>query len=80
AGVHLYSEAGDVLYATRQLLAVHTLTGGRRQLRLPQKVETVYDLFGERAVADGVSHFEVDLPRRSTSLFYTGDAALLGEL
>lgn len=79
AGVHLYSEAGDVLYAAPQLLAVHTLTGGRRLLRLPQRVETVYDLFEERPVAEGASQFEVDLPPRSTSLFYTGEAALLRE-
>jgi hypothetical protein len=43
-------------------------------------VETVFDLFTERTVAEGVSQFEVDLPPRSTSLYFTGDAALLAQL
>ena len=30
AGVHIYSDAGDVLYANRSLVGVHTLSGGRR--------------------------------------------------
>src|SRR4030042_2755779 len=32
ARVHIYSDAGDVLYASRQLLGVHTVGGGNRQL------------------------------------------------
>ena len=77
AGVHLYSEAGDVLYAIRQLLSVHTLSGGTRTFRLPAAVETVYDLFAEQTVADGVDTFEVELPPRSTTLFYTGQKSLV---
>ena len=80
AGVHLYSEAGDVLYAIRQLLCVHTLSGGPRTLHLSRTVEVVHDLFENRRVAEGVDTFEVDLPPRSTSLFYTGDAELLKKL
>ncbi len=45
AGVHLYSEDGDVLYATPELLSVHTVSGGKRTFRLPGQVEIVYDLF-----------------------------------
>jgi len=47
---------------------------------LPQQVETVYDLFEECVIAEKVADFEVELPPRSTSLFYTGDSALLKEL
>ena len=36
AGVHLYSEAGDVVYASRGLLAVHYASSGRRTLRIPR--------------------------------------------
>ncbi len=80
AGVHLYSEAGDVLYAIRQLLAVHTLSGGPRRFRLPARVETVFDLFERRVVAGGVDVFEVDLAPRSSSLYYTGPAGPLAAL
>ncbi len=80
AGVHLYSEAGDVLYAIRQLLAVHTLSGGPRRFSLPARVETVFDLFERRVVAEGVDSFEVDLPPRSTTLYYTGSSGPIAAL
>jgi hypothetical protein len=80
AGVHLYSEAGDVLYAARQLLAVHTVGGGSRQLRLPQRAEVVYDLFAGTEVAADCDAFEVDLPKASTTLWFTGERALLERL
>jgi hypothetical protein len=80
AGVHLYSEAGDVLYATRQLLAVHTVAGGERAFSLPAKAEVVYDLFAEQAVARRAAHFQVGLEPVSTALYYTGPEALLQEL
>ena len=80
AGVHLHSEAGDVLYAIRQLLAVHTLSGGPRRFRLPAPVETVFDLFERRVVAEDADAFEVDLAPRSTNLYYTGSSAPLASL
>ncbi len=73
AGVHIYSDAGDVLQATRQLLGVHTTGGGRRSFRLPRRVEVVHDLLTDRTVARDTAEFEVDLPRASTSLFFTGE-------
>jgi hypothetical protein len=76
AGVHLYSEDGDVLYATRELLSVHTVGGGKRTLRLPRTVEVVYDLFGKKEIARNVQQFEVELAPASTSLFFTGEVSL----
>jgi hypothetical protein len=72
AGVHLYSEAGDVLYATKDLLAVHTAAGGERDFRLPKKVEQVFELFTEKEVASNTDHFHVRLPQSTTVLYYTG--------
>ena len=80
AGVHLYSEAGDVLYATPQLLGVHTVGGGERTFRLPVKVDVVYDLFERKMVARDVDEFPVILPPASTVLYYTGEAGLLTAL
>ena len=80
AGVHLYSEDGDVLYANRQLIAVHTIRGGERTLRLPGKVEVVYDLFDRRIVAKNTDTVEVELPKRSTSLLFTGNRELIKDL
>jgi hypothetical protein len=74
AGVHLYSEDGDVLYATPELLAVHSVAGGPRLFRLPARVEVVYDLYNDRLVARDADQFSIPLPPASTSLFYTGRA------
>jgi hypothetical protein len=75
AGVHLYNEDGDVLYATPNLLSVHTVAGGPRVFRLPQPVEVVYDLFNASVVTRDTAAFDVDLPPASTALWYTGPEA-----
>ncbi len=80
AGVHLYNDQGDVLYATPHLLAVHTLSGGERTFSLPRPVETVLDLFSGQTVAASTHQFQVSLPPASTTLFYTGPTALLARL
>ncbi len=77
AGAHLFSEAGDLLYATPQLLAVHTVAGGPRSFRLNRPVEAVCDLFTDRLLAENVSEFKVELAPFSSVLYYTGEAALL---
>ncbi len=77
AGVHIYSDAGDVLHASRQLLGVHTAGGGKRTFVLPRRAEVVHDLFENKTVAQNASEFEVTLPPASTSLFYTGDSKTL---
>jgi hypothetical protein len=80
AGVHLYSRDGDVLYAARDLLAVHTVSGGDRTFRLPRRVEEVYDLLARRTVARDADEFQVNLRPASTALFYAGSAATLSGL
>lgn len=73
AGVHIYSEAGDVLHASHQLLGIHTVSGGKRTLKLPRLVEIVIDLFENKELAQNTAEFEVNLAPASTSLFYTGE-------
>ena len=80
SGVHLYNQEGDVLYATRELLAVHTVSGGNRTFSLPRGVEEVYDLFERKSVARNTEEFRVTLQPVSSALFYTGGAALLSSL
>ncbi len=70
AGVHVYSDAGDVLYANRSLVGLHTVSGGRRIIRLPARAAAVEDVFGKRTVAKGVTEFEVLLEPRSTALYF----------
>lgn len=77
AGVHLYSDAGDVLHATPELLSVHTVAGGTRTFRLPKRAEAVYDLYHDREIARDVQEFQVELPPASSALYYTGNARKL---
>ena len=77
AGVHLYSDAGDVLYASRNLLAVHTLRGGKRTFRLPRAAEVVSDAFTGAVIARNAEEFGAVLPAISTTVFYHGPAATL---
>ncbi|MCC7357922.1 MAG: beta-galactosidase [Anaerolineales bacterium] len=80
AGVHLYSEAGDVLYATPELLSVHTVAGGPRTFHLPRSVELVHDLFNDRPLARNAATFDVTLAPASTALYFTGSAEVLKKL
>jgi hypothetical protein len=77
AKVHIFNENGDVLYATHDLLGVHTLAGGNRTFHLPKKVELVYDLFENKVIAKNADRFDVILKSLSTSLYYTGMADLI---
>ncbi len=76
AKVHLYSEAGDVLYASRELLGVHTVAGGRRTFRLPRRVAVIRDVFTGKTIARNTASFAVTLAPASSELYYTGDAAV----
>ena len=80
AGVRLYNEEGDVLYATPDLLSVHTIAGGDRTFKLPRCAEVVYDLFNRRIVGRDAAQFDVQLPPASTALYYTGKADPLNSL
>ena len=80
AGVHIYNDQGDVLYATSQLLAIHTTAGGERTIVLPSPVNVIYDLFEGSIISRNTNQFQVILPPASTALFFTGDSQLLAEL
>ena len=80
AGVHLYSDKGDVLYATPQLLALHSQAGGERTIRLPKAVEVVHELFDDQPVAENTDTFHVTLPPSSTFLYFTGEQEVLSNL
>jgi hypothetical protein len=77
AGVHLYNEDGDVLFTSRQLLGVHTVAGGPRIFTLPQKVELVFDLFAQQVITRDTQCFNVNLPQKSTVLYFIGAEQLI---
>jgi hypothetical protein len=70
AGVHLYSEAGDVLHASASLLNVHTVAGGARKFKLPRTVAIVRDLYDDRVLARHAAEFEDVLEPNSSRLYF----------
>lgn len=60
AGVHIYSDAGDVVTANRNFLALYAPAGGKRMVRLPERA-TVVDLLDGRTIARNVTEFELEM-------------------
>jgi len=68
AGVHLYIDTPDVVYANKHFLGLHIKEAGKRTIKLPYKTE-VYDLFSDRLIAKSTSEFTYDFPQHSTFLY-----------
>lgn len=67
AGVHIYVDTDDVVYAGHGWLAIHTVDGGPRRAALPFRAD-VTDAFRGVTLARGVTQVDLDLPPRSTLL------------
>lgn len=73
AGVHIYCDAEEPLYASRHLLAAHTATGGERRFVLPRPCRRVRELFSDRVVAEGANQFTDHLRSPDTVLYQLED-------
>ena len=72
AGVHLYSDQGDALYASGEFLVLHTRdAAGPRTLRLPGLAREVTEIFSGEVVARHAAEFTVDLPAKRTVVYRT---------
>jgi len=69
AGVHIYCEAEEPLYANDRLIALHTITGGPRTIVLPKKCRRVTEVFSGRVVAENSDRFEDRLAPPCTVLY-----------
>jgi len=73
AGVHIYRDTNDILFADRHFVAVHTgAKPATDTLRLPGKTP-VYDVFARKVVAPMAESIRLDVPAYSTALYYLGD-------
>lgn len=68
AGVHLYIDTEDVVWASKDLLAVSAKAPGPRTIRLP-RTAVVTDVYTGKPVADATRSFETDFADRQTRLF-----------
>lgn len=71
AGVHLYAEGNDVVYANAGMVALSASAAGERTLRLPRPARLTDALSGETLACD--AHHTVTLPmkRHETRIFWT---------
>ena len=69
AGVHIYCEAEEPLYANDRLIALHTITGGPRTIVLPKKCRRVTEVFSGRLVAENTDRFEDTLTPPCTVMY-----------
>ena len=68
-GGHIYTDsASDVIYASRNYVALHSLFAGERTITLPEKV-SVYDVFSGKLIGTGIDSFTVTLAGKQTHLF-----------
>ncbi len=68
AGVHTYIDTEDVVWASKELLAVCVKDAGKRTVRLPKQA-TVRDLYSGEVVGKGADAFEADFADRATRVF-----------
>lgn len=68
AGAHRYVETPDVVWASKQLLAVSVNEAGPRTVRLPGPSK-VTDLYGGKVVSERTTQFEVNLGQAATGLW-----------
>jgi len=72
AGVHIYDDADDQVFASERLLAVHARYAGERAISLP-KSASVYDPFQKKYVAQDAKEFRVSIPAGGTGLWTIED-------
>jgi hypothetical protein len=68
AGVHLYTDGEDLVYANNHFLSICPRLSGRRTIKLP-RTATVTDLWRNEKVAEGVSSFEIEVKANTTYMY-----------
>ena len=69
-GVHTFIDTEDVVWASKELVAVCVKDAGKRTVRLPAKAD-VRDLYSGEIVGQDVEAFTVDFKDRATRVFVT---------
>jgi len=71
AGVHLYSEIGDMVWANNAFLALYSQSDGRRRVRFPQPVD-LEDAYSGTRLGQGIESLDLEMKRWETRLFLLG--------
>ncbi len=73
AGVHIYSDSGDVLHANDSFVLLHTSAAGDKTIRLPRRGDVV-DVYEGKVLFRDVNSFTINEAAETTRLFYVGKA------
>jgi hypothetical protein len=68
AGVHIYSENGDNLYADGNFAVIHARTAGEKSLHFPKAVSP-YEVFENRSYGENVQEIEFKMTFGETKVF-----------
>jgi hypothetical protein len=68
AGVHIYSESNDALYACENFVALHSKSAGEKIIALPFSAR-VTDLFENKIIAESADAIRFQSPGRDTRMF-----------
>jgi len=74
AGVHLYSESDDVMYADRNFIALHTVRSAQKTIRLPHPAD-VWEMYTHVKLGSNCAEFTDLVQSGDTRLYYYGSAA-----
>jgi len=69
AGVHIYDDQGDMVWANNTFLAVYSQTDGQRTIRFPRSV-TVEDAYEGSKLGTGITSLNLDMSLWETRLFF----------
>lgn len=71
AGVHIYSDSEDVLYADAHYVALHTVRSEQKTIHLPRRADA-WEVYGGRQVARASATICDRMAAGSTHLYYYG--------
>ena len=68
AGVHIYTDSRDVVYASSGYIALHAATGGKKKIKLPRTTK-ITAIFGADISEQITDIIEFELGKHETALF-----------
>jgi len=72
AGVHMFTDSDDVLYANQSYIAVQCRTeGGNKRFRLSRR-GNVRELYSDTVVGENIQEFDYPMEPETCYLFYWG--------
>lgn len=72
AGVHIYSDQGDVVLPGKSFLMIHARTSGMKKITFPEPTD-VFECYDERMVARNALEITENMEAFETRLFFLGD-------